>query len=205
MKIIFAVIGYLFISGCMQAEDPKEIAQQYWQAMQAGDYARARSLVSTGTQPSFDAYTSMPDANKPVLSAVALLDSQTTVATVINTGNTSAQFNTVLVMQNGQWVVDADKTVIPPPRSALEQRLKDMAEKLSDAMGDNAEQMEKTLGESVELLNDVLQNSAQQLSDSVGESIKQLNESIRDAMQQLEKRRQQHEPAPAPGNSGEAI
>jgi DNA anti-recombination protein RmuC len=204
MKIMIAIVGCLFISGCMQAQDPKEVAQQYWQAMQAGDYARARAMVSTSTQSSFDEYANMPDANKPVLSAVALLDSQTIVPTVINTGNTSAQFNTVLVMQNGQWVIDADKTVIPPPRSELEQRMKDMAEQLSDAMDDGAEQMEKTLGEGVELLNDVLQNSSHKLCESVGESLKQLNDSIRDAMNKLKQQRQQQETDP-PENNGEVI
>jgi len=202
MKTGIVIIGCLFIGGCMQAEDPKEIAQQYWQAMQAGDYARARSMVSPDSQPGFDEYASKPVDSKPMLSAVALLDSQTIVPTVINIGNTSTQFNTVLVLHDGQWLVDADKSVIPPPRSELEQRLQDMTEQLSAAMNDSAEQMEKALGEGVDLLNEVLQNRSQELSDSITRSMKQLNESIRNGIQKLEQRRQQE---PAPDNGGGVI
>ncbi len=193
MKHLLIVTGYLLVSGCMQAEDPKNVAQQYWQAMQAGDYAKARSLVSTNSQSSFDDFANPPGSHKPELNAVALTASRTTVTTIINNGNTSAQFDTVLVMQNGQWVVDVGATQIPPPRSALEQRMKDMVEQLSNAVDDNMQTMEETLGESVNLLNDLLQSGAQELSESVTQGMNELNNSIHDAMRKLEKRRQQQD------------
>lgn len=192
MKYALIFTGCLIISGCMQAEDPKNVAQQYWQAMQVGNYAKARSLVSADSQGSFDDFASLPDSHKPGLSAVALTDSHTTVTTIVNNGNTSIKFDTVLVMQNGQWVIDAEATQIPPPRSALEQRMHNMAEQLSTAVDENMQNAEEALGEGVNLLNDLLQSGAQDLSESVNQGMNELNDSIHDAMRKLEQQRKQH-------------
>jgi DNA anti-recombination protein RmuC len=200
MKTILAFAGCLLISGCMQAADPKDIAQQYWQAMQAGDYAKARSMVSSSTQPSFDQYTKLPANEKTPLNAVALTDTRAVVTTIINTGNSSTQFNTVLVLDNGQWEVDANETHIPPATSSLEQNLNDMLKQLSSAMDGSVDQMKKTLDEGVNMLNDAVQNRSQELGESVNDKIKQLNQSIHDAMKKLEQQRQQKAPAPDKNN-----
>ena len=194
MKKIIAVLASILISACTQSEDPKIIAQQYWLAMQAGDYAKARTMVAANSLVDFDEYTSMPDIHKSSLDAVTLLDSHTTVATVINSGNSSAHFDTVLVMQEGKWYIDAAATNIPPPRTALEQRLDDMAEQLSDVMDSSAAQLE----EGMDMLNDLLHSGSQELNDSVGNSIDRLNESILEAMRKLEERRQQPVPSEEP-------
>jgi DNA anti-recombination protein RmuC len=200
MKKTFAFAACLLLGGCMQAADPKDIAQQYWQAMQTGDYAKARSMVSSSTQPSFDQYAKLPANEKTPLNAVALTDTRAVVTTIINTGNSSVQFNTVMVLDNGQWEVDANETHIPPATSSLEQNLNNMLEQLSSAMDGNVDQMKKTLSKGVNMLNDVVQNRSQEISESVNDKIKQLNQSIQDAMKKLEQRRQQKTPAPDKNN-----
>lgn len=205
MNKFLTLTGLLFISGCTQAEDPKVIAQQYWQAMQSGDYKKARSLITADSQSAFDEYALLPESNKPSLQAVALVDSQTTVTTLINTSDSSLQFNTVLVMQDGKWRIDAKASEIPPPDSALEQRLNDMAEHLSGIVDSNVEQMEQALGQSMQMLDELLQSGAEELSESVNDSVNQLNDSIQEAMRKLEQRRQQQHPAPGPGNDEGAI
>jgi uncharacterized protein YicC (UPF0701 family) len=200
MKKIFAFAACLLLGGCMQAADPKDIAQQYWQAMQAGDYAKARSMVSSSTQFTFDQYAKLPANEKTPLNAVALTDTRAVVTTIINTGNSSAQFNTVLVLENGQWEVDANETHIPPATSSLEQNLNDMVKQLSSAMDGNVDQMKKTLSKGVDMLNDVVQNRSQEISESVNTKMKQLNQSIQDAMRKLEQHRQQTTPPPDKNN-----
>ena len=200
MKKIFAFAGCLLIAGCMQAADPKDIAQQYWKAMQAGDYAKARSMVSSNTKLSFDQYAKLPANEKTPLNAVALTDTRTIVTTIINTGNRSIQFNTVMVLENGQWVVDANETVIPPASSSLEQNLDGMLKELSNAMDGSVDQMKKTLNEGVNLLNNALQSRSQEISDSVSEKMKQLNDSIKEAMKKLDQQNQKKTPPPDKNN-----
>ncbi len=195
MKKILTFAACLLLGGCMQAADPKDVAQQYWKAMQAGDYAKARSMVSSSTKHSFDQYAQLPANEKTPLNAVALTDTRAVVTTIINTGNSSAQFDTVLVLENGQWEVDVNETHIPPATSSLEQNLNNMLKELSSAMDGSVDQMKKTLGEGVNMLNDVVQNRSQELSESVSEKLKQLNQSIQDAMKKLDQRRQQKTPA----------
>ena len=122
-KLLIAAGTLMLVSGCLQAEDPKNIAQQYWQAMQAGDTTTARALVSNDTRAAFDAYANQPAEQKIPLNAVALTNSRTVVTTIVNSGNTSKEFDTVLVMQNGQWVVDASETRVPPPPTDVEKHL----------------------------------------------------------------------------------
>lgn len=199
MKKIFSFATCLLIAGCMQAPNPKEVAQQYWQAMQKGDYAKARSMVSSSTKLSFDQYAKLPDSEKTPLNAVAITDTRTIVTTIVNTGNQSIQFNTVMVLENGQWEVDANETIIPPPSSSLEKNLDSMLKQLSGAMDGSVDQMKKTLNDGVNLLNNTLKNRSQDISNAVSEKMKQLNDSIQEAMKKLKQEQEQkQQPQPQP-------
>ncbi|MGB5395531.1 MAG: hypothetical protein WBN96_00140 [Gammaproteobacteria bacterium] len=204
-KILIAASGLFFVSGCLQAEDPKNIAQQYWQAMQAGDMTTARTLVSNDSQAAFDEYANLPADRKIPLNAVALTDSRTVVTTIVNSGNTSKEFNTVLVMQNGQWVVDASETRIPPAPTDVEKHLNEMADKFSSSAEKNIEHLERSLDEGMQLLDELLQEGSKEMGESFNKGMKEFNESLNEALEKLKQKRQQQQPPPAPPGEGEGM
>lgn len=201
MKKILALAGCVLLSSCMQNSTPKEIAQQYWQAMQTGNYTKARSLVSSGTQPAFDQYVNLPKDEKIPLDAVALTDTRANVTTIINTGNRSVEFNTVLTLHDGHWEVDANETHVPPAPSSLGKNLDDMMQQLGTAMKGGAEQMKQALSKNADMLNKALKDSSQQLSDSMDKKLQELNKAIQDATQELKQKNQQAPANPAPKNA----
>lgn len=198
---LLAASGIVLLSGCMQAQEPKQVAQQYWQAMQTGDTKTARTLVSAGSQEAFDAYVGQPDQNRLTLNAVALTDSRTTVTTIVNSGNTSKTFDTVLVLQNGQWVVDAQATQIPPPPGQVERRLNEMADKLSSEADKSMEKLEQSINEGVQLLDELLHDSSREMGNTLNKGMQDFSDSLNEAIEKLKQRRQQQQapvqPAPA--------
>ena len=204
-KLLIAATALFLVSGCLQAQDPKDVAQQYWQAMQAGDTTTARTLVSADTQAEFDDYAKLPDENKIPLNAVALTDSRTVVTTIVNTNNTSKQFETVLVMQNGQWLVDASETRIPSPPTDVEKRLNEMADKFSSSAEKNLEHLEDSLGEGMQLLDEIMREGSKEMSESFNKGMKEFNESLNEAIEKLKQKRQQKQTPPAQPGEGEGM
>ena len=200
-KPVIAILASLLLGACMQASDPKTVAQQYWQAMQTGDTATARTLVSADTQTSFDNYIAQPKENKIELNAVALTDSYATVTTIVNSGNTSKQFDTVLVLRNGQWVVDADQTIIPGPPTDAEKRMSEMADKLSDTASKSVEQLQQSLDEGMKMLDELMKEGSKEMSESFNKGMQELNDSLNEALEKLRQRRQQQQQSPEPAQT----
>ena len=120
MKALAILFFSLFITACMhETENPRDIASQYWQALKNGDTATARSLVSSDSQQAFDDYVSQPDDRRTAIGEVNLGTEQTTVITIIypegNTPDDFDTFDTVMVMEDGKWKIDAGRTIIPRP------------------------------------------------------------------------------------------
>ena len=205
MKIFLIAASLFLVTGCLQAEDPKNVAQQYWQAIQAGDTATARTLVTADTQAAFDEYVKLPDENKIPLNAVALTDSRTVVTTIVNSGNTSKQFDTVLVMRNGQWLVDASETRIPAPPTDVEKQLNEMAEKFSSSAEKNLEHLEQSLGEGMQLLDELMREGSKEMGESFNKGMKEFNESLNEAIEKLKQKRQQKQTPAAPQGDGEGM
>jgi flagellar biosynthesis/type III secretory pathway protein FliH len=207
MKTLLIVASaLLLVNGCMQAEDPKNVAQQYWQAMQAGDTTTARTLVSAESQAAFDEYAALPDENKITLNAVALTESRTVVTTIINSGNTSKQFDTVLVLQNGQWVVDADQSRVPAPPTDIEKHLNEMADKFSSTAEKNLDQLEESLDEGMQMLDKFMQEGSKEMGESFNKGMKDFNKSLNEALEKLKQRREKEQaPPPAPAGDGEGM
>ncbi len=64
-KRLITLVPLLALSACMhQADNPRDVASRYWQAMKAGDTASARELVSRVSQQDFDSYLAIPDEGK---------------------------------------------------------------------------------------------------------------------------------------------
>ena len=84
MKQLTVILLSILMSACMhEAENPRDIATQYWQALKNGDTATARSLVSSDSQQAFDEYVAIPAEQKKPIGEINLGAEQTTMITII--------------------------------------------------------------------------------------------------------------------------
>ena len=147
MKSILIISLALFLStACAETIDsPRQVAEKYWNALRTGDLDTARSLVSKATQQNLDTYLALEPDQKTSLGEINLGDELTTVATIIYPNNAEPEaqheLETVLILENGQWKIDAARTQAPIAISANEEELEKLAKQLSESMKENIDTM----------------------------------------------------------------
>ena len=185
----------IFLSACMhQAENPRDVASQYWQALKAGDNETARSLVSSNSRQSFDDYVAQPAEQRTPVGEVTLGKEQTTVVTVIYPDGSAPDdfntFDTVLVMENGHWKIDAAETVVPrPPPSQRE--LDELADQLSESMQENIDTLEDAMNEGMKMLDEVLREGSRDMGESMLKGMEEMNRALRESIEEMQQRREQ--------------
>jgi hypothetical protein len=209
MKKLLIPLLPLFFSACMhQADSPREVAHQYWQALKNGDTETARKLVSTGSQQNFDAYLAKPADEKTPIGEINLGAEQTTVVTLIypedDTPDDYSAFDTTLVMEDGKWKIDAAQTVIPrPPPSDRE--LEALADQLSESMEDNIESIEDAMSEGMKLLDEALREGSRDMGESMLKGMEEMNRAVQESIEEMRKRREQQETKPKQDGEGEGL
>jgi len=189
-----------------QADSPREIAYQYWQALKNGDIETARKLVSTSSQPDFDSYLAKPAEEKTPIGEINLGAGQTTVVTLIypegDAPDDYSAFDTTLVMEDGKWKIDAAQTVIPrPPPSDSE--LEELADQLSESMEDNIESLEDAMNEGMKLLDKALREGSRDMGESMLKGMERMNRALQDSIEEMQKRREEQQKKPK--NDGEGM
>ncbi len=193
LKSSIIIISGLFLYACTQpAEDPKLIADKYWQHLQNGNISEAEKLISTNSKRAFTIH------NKRIASIAKLnnSDAKTIVSTTITTINPKTQFsytntfNTVLILQQGKWRVDVNESQIPPALSAPEEELQQLAEELSESMQGNIESIDEAMNEGMQLLNEALRDGSKEMGDSLLYMMNELNEKMHESIDKMKERRQ---------------
>lgn len=201
MKIttLYLLAAASLITACSKpAEDPQQVATQYWQLIQSGNTAAAEKLVS---RDSLDAFQ---ESLQPLQPGQQFMvgQSQTTVETQLTPGGRGGQasepqvFSTVLVLEHGRWKIDARQTRIPPEPVSLEKQSRELASKLSHSLDENIDSIDHAMHEGLELLNHALKQSSNEMSESLLNAMKELNESMQRSIENMKKRRQQQSPQP---------
>ena len=194
--LILATIS-IFISACTQpAEDPATVASKYWQLLQAGNTIEAEKLVTTNSR------RALVDHQKRIESVDQLdnNNARTIVSTTITTTNPTTNyrhtetFDTVLVLQQGQWKVDIEQSTIPPAQSAKEEEMQQMAEELSQSMQENIESIDDAMNQGMRLLNDALRDGSKEMGDSLLKLMNELNSSMKESVDKMKRRREQQLP-----------
>lgn len=198
LKIISIFIASaLSLSACTQpAEDPKTIADQYWQHIQSGNTVEAEKLISVNSQQAYNENNHRKTAIEQFSNSDAITIVNTTITT-INPHNNFEQtrtFDTYLVLQQGRWKVDANRTQIPPSASATEEELQKLKEELSDSMQDSIETIDEAMNQSIDMLNEALRDGSKDMGDSLLHLMNELNNSMRDSIDKMKQRRQQQLP-----------
>ena len=196
MKYFTLAILLLSLSllACNQTvDDPKIIADKYWQYLLEGNLSEAEKLVSSDSRQAFSAHSDR-------MVSITRLDSgeaKTVVSTTITTINPSSNFshtqtfNTVLVLQHGQWKVDANQSQLPPPLTTKEEELQKLTEELSDSMQENIESIDEAMTQGMEMLNEALHEGSKEMGESMLQMMDELNSTMQESIDKMKQRRQQ--------------
>jgi hypothetical protein len=191
-----------------QTDSPREVANRYWQALKNGDTETARKLVSTSSQQEFDSYLAKPAAEKTPIGEIKLGTEQTTVVTLIypegNTPDDYSAFDTTLVLEDGEWKIDASQTVIPrPPPSDSE--LEELADQLSESMEENIESIEDAMDEGMKLLDEALREGSRDMGESMLKGMEEMNRALQESVEEMRRRREEQQKIPKPSDEGEGL
>lgn len=198
-KTVITLATTFFLTACMEkAETPQQVAQKYWNAIKTNDTATAKQLVSKDTQQSFENYVALSAKQKTAIGSINLDDEKATIATVIQPQGEALenqrQFETVLILEDGQWKVDASRTVPPPPKSDAEKELEELSKNLSESVQQNAGALDEAFKKGMETLNEALHEGSEEMGESFLKGLKQMNDALREQVEQMKKRRQQTPP-----------
>ena len=193
-RLLLIFISSFIITACMQpAEDPKSVADNYWRLLQTGQVTEAEKLVSINSRRMAPNHSQRITQNTQLKSGGARTIVSTTITTINPETNYShtETFNTVLVLQQGQWKIDAEQSQIPAAPSAEEEQLQQLAEELSDSMQENIDSLDKAVDEGMQLLNETLQEGSKEMGDSLLHLMNELNTSIEKSIDKMKQRREQ--------------
>lgn len=196
IKPLFLILLFssVILSACTQpAESPTTIADKYWQFIQAGNTVEAEKLITINSRRAYADNNHRTTAIEGFSNNGAITIVNTTITT-INPHTSTKQtrtFDTYLVLQQGQWKVDANQTQMPPAASAAEEELQQLAKDLSESMQDNIESIDEAMGQGMKLLNDALRDGSKEMGDSLLELMNELNSSMNDSIDKMKQRREE--------------
>jgi len=199
-KLLIPLVPLLTLTACLhQANDPHEVAEQYWRAMKNGDTEIARTLVSQTSQQDYDNYIALPADERITIGKVNLGTEQTTIATTLYPDSTVPEdyitFDTVLVLENDKWKIDASKTAMPRPVPS-DRELNELADELSESMQGNIESMEEAMNEGLQMLDKALREGSRDLGESMLKGMEEMNRALRESIEDMQKRREQQQSDP---------
>ena len=208
-KLLITSFVLLLVSACVEKTDsPRQVAEKYWNALKNGDQATARKLVSKGTQQNLDAYLALKPDQKTSLGEISLGAEQTTVITIIYPKSTATgiqhELETILILEDGQWKIDAARTQPPIPITTNEEELEKLAEQLSESMQENIDTMDDALTEGMQMLNKTLEDGSKEMGESLLRLMNELNDSMQKSIDKMKQRREQqmqeqNQPDPSQG------
>lgn len=184
----------LSLTACLpQADDPKTVADKYWQQLQAGNMSEAQKLISASSQQALLQHSNHITADSQLQNEEARSIVSTTITTINpSTNYTHRQtFDTVLVLQDGQWKVDVEQTKVPLPPSAREEQLQQLSDELSESMQENIDSIDEAMKQGMQMLNEALQDGSKDMGDSLLQLMNELNSSMNESIENMKKRREQ--------------
>lgn len=166
MRRAFPAVFLLMFAGACSFffDDPTETAEAFWLASQKGDVERARDLVL----PSGSAEIKEPGESGTGIGDFSLGDAEvdgdeakvSTTLYGLGENDMEISFSTVLAKEDGEWLVDLDRTTSEMTRALFGTTLQEMAEGMGRAMGE-------AVGDVVEGVAEGLQAAGESLAAGV--------------------------------------
>lgn len=193
-SIAWLIFSSFVLIACTQpAEDPRSVADKYWSYLQTGNTVEAEKLVSVNSRRAIAEHSNRIASINQLNTGEATTTVSTTITTINPVSNYShtETFDTVLVLQQGQWKVDANQSQIPPAPSASEEEMQQLAEELTESMQENIESIDDAMSEGMQLLNEALREGSKEMGDSLLNLMNELNSSMHESINKMKERRQQ--------------
>lgn len=189
-------------AGCSNPETPQEVAAEFWQAMAEAD-ADAVVELSTLVDPSaFDGYARDWFEAVPDFGRIIIEEREATIVTRLPSENGASgerlEVTTYLVQQNGQWLVDYDRTgkaiMNPSPLDGLMGEINRLSERLSatfsQSSDDLAVQMD-AMAREFQAYSDEASRKAEQAIERYGRNLQKFMEELEKSVEEALKENQQ--------------
>ncbi len=158
---LISIMACTIVCACGSDTDQvRQVAEAFWDASKAGDMELAQTYVSESStfRPNQSDNDSPPGDVK--LGRIEVNGDEATVETTVTGLNEETpfdvEFETAMVLENGEWKVNMDKTA----GSMMQGAFAAMAEAMGSAMSGLAEGMAGALKEGFENMGDSLANTA---------------------------------------------
>ncbi len=161
--------------------------------MQTGNIKEAEKLVTINSRRMLQDHSKRMDSITQLNNGEATTIVSTTITTIDPTNNYhhTETFNTILVLQQGQWKVDLNNSQIPPTPSTKKEEMEKLADELSESMQENIESIDETMNQGMQMLNEALQEGSKEMGDSLLHLMNELNNSMQESINKMKKRRVQ--------------
>ena len=184
----------LLLTACTQpTQNPKAVADKYWQYMQTGNISEAEKLITINSRHALQDHSSRMDSITQLNNSEATTIVSTTITTIdpVSNYHHTETFNTVLVLQQGQWKVDLNNSQIPPTASTKKEEMEKLADDLSESMQENIESIDDAMNQGMQMLNETLQDGSKEMGDSLLRLMNELNNSMQQSIDKMKERREQ--------------
>lgn len=213
-RILLATAAIALLSACGQpAQDPRSVVDRYWQNLQTGNDIEAEKLVSINSRRAFAAHRDTVDIDTQITNE----DAKTVVITTITTVDPKTRqpytdsFETILVLEQGKWKIDAAQSIIPPAPVTMHEEFETLADDLSESMKENVDSLDQAMEQGLQMLDEAMQEGSKEMSESLQHLMDELNRSLQESIEKMKERRQQQlqeqqqkdrlQPTPQPGPS----
>ncbi|MCP3851311.1 MAG: hypothetical protein GY694_13875 [Gammaproteobacteria bacterium] len=178
VSVLLILLSLLFAQACtpQKPNTPLTVAQAFWSAALKGDTEAAKQLMTPQSRPNFKLIL-RNQKDFVELGEQSISMTEATILTQITrhssnaSGNDSHQtktaLRTILINQNGQWLVDFNKT----RDSMLGSELQSVIDKLSQTM-------RETIDKGVKVMGDSVKDELQKFDQSLQETLQDLNQEI---------------------------
>ena len=193
-QLFFILLLSFTLSACIpHADDPKTVADKYWLYLQTGNTTEAKKLLTINSTHAFSEHSSRINSNTQIDNSEARALVNTSITTINPTTSQSRteSFNTILVLQQGQWKIDINQTQIPPAPSAQEEKIQQLTEELSKSMQGNLESIDDAMSEGMQTLNEALRDGSKEMGDSLLHLMNELNRTMQTSIDKMKERRKQ--------------
>lgn len=194
INILILLLLTILLSACLpSADDPKTVTDKYWQQLQNNNLKEAEKFVMQTNQQAMQTHKNHITSDSQLQSQPAKSIVSTTITTTNpTTGQVHRQsFDTVLVLVDGQWKINLSETEIPPPPSARQEELEELAEKLNQSMQKNMESLDEAIDQGMDAFNEAFKDGSKEMGDSLLHMMNELNRSMKESIERLKQRRQQ--------------
>lgn len=202
LKVALLSLVMAIAAGCSKPETPQEVAAEFWQAM-AEDDADAVADLSTLADPSaFDRYARDWFETVPDFGRVIIEEREASIVTRLPSENGASgerlEVMTYLVQQNGEWLVDYDRTgkaiMNPSPLDGLMGEINRLGERLSATFSQSSDDLTlqmDAMAREFRTYSDEASRKAEQVIESYGRALQEFMEELEKSVEEALEENQQ--------------